>query len=123
MAFDNSPDANENGNGKADDDATKLAPAEASETTPLLAASPVATTADPNVASAVAEEGESHHPLLTKPEDKPLPKLQIFMLCYARLIEPIAFFSIFPYINQMVQENGQRMFLPQLIFSHGLLAN
>ncbi|OTA90022.1 hypothetical protein M434DRAFT_398262 [Hypoxylon sp. CO27-5] len=107
MAFGNSPNGNDNANGRADDDATKQAPAEASETTPLLAASPVATTADPNIASAVAEEGESHHPLLPKPEDKPLPKLQIFMLCYARLIEPIAFFSIFPYINQMVQANGQ----------------
>ncbi|OTB00181.1 hypothetical protein M426DRAFT_66382 [Hypoxylon sp. CI-4A] len=78
----------------------------AEETTPLLAASPVATTADSNIASAVAEDSASHHPLLPKPEDKPLPKQQIFLLCYARLIEPIAFFSIFPYINQMVQENG-----------------
>ncbi|KAI6084126.1 MFS general substrate transporter [Hypoxylon rubiginosum] len=79
----------------------------ASETTPLLAASPVATTADSTIASAIAAEGsESHHPLLAKPEDKPLPKVQIFFLCYARLVEPIAFFSIFPYINQMVQENG-----------------
>ncbi|KAI1407224.1 MFS general substrate transporter [Hypoxylon sp. FL1857] len=104
MAFSNS--RNDNDNGKADDDVSKQATAEASETTPLLAASPVATTADPNVASAVTES-EPHHPLLPKPEDKPLPKLQIFLLCYARLIEPIAFFSIFPYINQMVQENGQ----------------
>ncbi|KAI1770037.1 MFS general substrate transporter [Hypoxylon cercidicola] len=76
------------------------------ETTPLLAVSPVAMTADSNVASALVEGSESHHPLLAKPEDKPLPKMQIFFLCYARLIEPIAFFSIFPYINQMVQENG-----------------
>ncbi|KAI6783982.1 uncharacterized protein J7T54_001858 [Emericellopsis cladophorae] len=37
----------------------------------------------------------------------PLPKLQIFLLCYARVMEPIAFFSIFPYIAQMVQRNGQ----------------
>ncbi|KAI1372827.1 MFS general substrate transporter [Hypoxylon crocopeplum] len=74
-----------------------------SETTPLLATSPVATTSDSAVATAVAGD----HPLLPKPDDKPLPKVQIFFLCYARLIEPIAFFSIFPYINQMVQENGQ----------------
>jgi MFS family permease len=36
----------------------------------------------------------------------PLPKLQIFLLCYARVLEPIAFFSIFPFIAQMVQRNG-----------------
>ncbi|RFN44962.1 major facilitator superfamily transporter [Fusarium flagelliforme] len=34
------------------------------------------------------------------------PKLQILLLCYARLMEPIAFFSIFPYIAQMTQHNG-----------------
>ena len=39
-------------------------------------------------------------------DDVPLPKLQIFLLCYARLIEPIAFFSIFPYINKMIWETG-----------------
>ncbi|KAF4471329.1 tetracycline resistance (probable transport) [Fusarium albosuccineum] len=37
---------------------------------------------------------------------KPLPKLQIFLLCYARMTEPIAFFCIFPFIAQMVQRNG-----------------
>ncbi|PFH63207.1 hypothetical protein XA68_16646 [Ophiocordyceps unilateralis] len=35
-----------------------------------------------------------------------LPKGQIFLLCYARLAEPLAFFSIFPFIAQMVQRNG-----------------
>jgi MFS family permease len=39
-------------------------------------------------------------------EDKPLPKAQILLLCYARAIEPLAFFSIFPYVSQMVQDNG-----------------
>jgi hypothetical protein len=38
--------------------------------------------------------------------DVPLPKFQIFLLCYARIIEPIAFFSIFPFINQMIYETG-----------------
>jgi len=42
----------------------------------------------------------------TKPNDKPLPRTQIFLLCFARIVEPIAFFSIFPFINKMVQENG-----------------
>ncbi len=35
-----------------------------------------------------------------------IPKMQVALLCFARLIEPIAFFSVFPYINQMVQDNG-----------------
>jgi MFS family permease len=39
--------------------------------------------------------------------DKPLPVWQIAALCYARWVEPVAFFSIFPYINQMAQENGR----------------
>lgn len=39
-------------------------------------------------------------------EEKPLPKTQVLLLCYARVIEPLAFFSIFPYVNQMIQDNG-----------------
>lgn len=31
---------------------------------------------------------------------------QLILLCYARLMEPIAFFCIFPYIAEMVQRNG-----------------
>ncbi|CVL02230.1 related to tetracycline resistance protein (probable transport protein) [Fusarium mangiferae] len=34
------------------------------------------------------------------------PKFQILLLCFARLMEPMAFFSIFPYIAQMVERNG-----------------
>lgn len=101
MTSTDSPGANGADDGKGNNANSKLA----SETTPLLASSPVATTSDSTIASAIAEGGESN-PLLGKSEDKPLPKVQIFFLCYARLVEPIAFFSIFPYINQMVQENG-----------------
>ncbi|KAI8625574.1 MFS general substrate transporter [Xylariaceae sp. FL1651] len=77
-----------------------------SETTPLLASatSPVAPIGgDPDDAKAITSSTPLFSP---KPEDKPLPKAQIFFLCYARLIEPVAFFSIFPYINKMVRENG-----------------
>lgn len=38
--------------------------------------------------------------------DAPIPKLQIFLLCYARLVEPIAFFSIFPFVPQMIHDIG-----------------
>ncbi|KAI1113264.1 major facilitator superfamily transporter [Nemania sp. NC0429] len=88
------------------------------ETTPLLSSAPV-------IGAGGAMEAEESKPLLsptasspsatataataadsTATTSKPLPKLQILLLCYARLIEPMAFFSIFPYINQMVMENG-----------------
>ena len=39
-------------------------------------------------------------------EDKELPRAQIFLLCIARLVEPIAFFAIFPFINKMIYETG-----------------
>jgi hypothetical protein len=39
-------------------------------------------------------------------DENPLPKLQIALLCYCRLVEPIAFFSIFPFINKMIWETG-----------------
>lgn len=72
------------------------------EETPLLAASKAGPTLRAD------EEAVAHE---TRPsdldgDDKPLPRLQIFLLCYARLIEPIAFFSIFPFVNQMIYETG-----------------
>lgn len=39
-------------------------------------------------------------------DEKPLPVGQVLLLCFGRLIEPVAFFSIFPYINQMCRDNG-----------------
>lgn len=77
-----------------------------SENTPLLASSLVAPSQDADVAEAVVAWPASAAGTDVKPAgDKPLPKAQIILLCYARLIEPIAFFSIFPYINQMLQRN------------------
>lgn len=74
------------------------------EVTPLLAASGSGVTVNgaPNE-EAVLEAAQ------TEPDDaddKPLPVLQICLLCYARAVEPIAFFSIFPFINQMIFERG-----------------
>jgi MFS family permease len=40
-------------------------------------------------------------------EEKPLPYIQILALCYAALVEPVAYFSIFPYINEMVEKTGR----------------
>ena len=91
----------------------------ATEVTPLLATSaenPITQT-DPetldinkigiveNTNNAESTSGDSEQ-RQHKDEDRPLDKTQIFLLCYARLIEPIAFFSIFPFINQMIEEVG-----------------
>jgi hypothetical protein len=76
------------------------------ETTPLLNS-----TVKPP--SSIAEETvihpatESHgNQIDDDDDDKPLPKVQIFLLCFARLIEPVAFFGVFPFINKMIWENG-----------------
>jgi MFS family permease len=33
--------------------------------------------------------------------------LQILLLCYASLAEPVAYFSIFPYVNEMIERTGE----------------
>ncbi|ERF74471.1 hypothetical protein EPUS_03909 [Endocarpon pusillum Z07020] len=48
----------------------------------------------------------SVHAIPDSDNDKALPKTQIFFLCYARLFESIAFYLIFPFINQMILEVG-----------------
>ncbi|EXJ96095.1 hypothetical protein A1O1_01221 [Capronia coronata CBS 617.96] len=70
------------------------------ETTALLA--------PPANVSADQLDDNEHGELNSKhaDEDKPLPKDQIFFLCFARVVEPIAFFCIFPFINQMIWETG-----------------
>lgn len=78
------------------------------ENAPLLAhADPPQTAADPPTKStkplpAVVDDSGAPE----EEVDKPLPVAQIFLLCYARLVEPIAFFSIFPFISQMIHEVG-----------------
>ncbi|EAQ92873.1 hypothetical protein CHGG_01108 [Chaetomium globosum CBS 148.51] len=71
------------------------------EQTPLLATGDIA----PNNEAVEQSQDEDHQG--NNVDDKPLPVWQIVALCYARWVEPIAFFCIFPYINQMAQENGQ----------------
>ena len=70
------------------------------ETTPLLvvaAEEPSAEPIDEPIHMTSSQDDES---------EKPLPVGQIFLLCFARFIEPIAFFSIFPYINEMIHKTG-----------------
>lgn len=94
------------------------------ETTPLLATRTVfarAINAEPNPgeersfndqeSSITHDEDANRHAGENENEDdenqdRPLPRTQIFLLCYARLVEPIAFFAIFPFINKMIWETG-----------------
>lgn len=78
-----------------------------------MASSPVLTARRPPddlsiLDPAPIEDATEDTPLLDGDDipGKPLPKLQIFLLCYSRMLEPVAFFSIFPYIAQMVARNG-----------------
>jgi hypothetical protein len=78
------------------------APAEeADEITPLLSApqSSEPTTSQQNghadAEAAMAEE-----------EEVPLPMFKIFILCIARIMDPISFFSIFPFVPSMVRDSG-----------------
>jgi hypothetical protein len=70
------------------------------ETTALLA-----TTADDGVAKSYEEPG-NYETAAKDDGEKPLPRNQILLLCYARLVEPVAFFSIFPFINKMIWDTG-----------------
>ncbi|KAH9882846.1 hypothetical protein J1614_000212 [Plenodomus biglobosus] len=74
------------------------------ETTPLLtevAPEPLA----PGEADALAGEGAFEDNEEDVPEI-PLPKTQVFLLCLTAVAGPIAFFSIFPYINFMIEKIG-----------------
>jgi len=73
----------------------------ADEATPLLAASSAGPTLQANE-TVPDQEAVKHH----NNQDRPLPKVQIFLLCYARLVEPLAYFGIFPFINQMIWKTG-----------------
>ncbi|MCJ1287832.1 hypothetical protein MMC26_007184 [Xylographa opegraphella] len=77
------------------------------ETTALLSTSKADASTAPDEASLPREtqsDGASRED--DDDDDKPLPTGQIILLCYARLVEPIAFFSIFPFINKMIWETG-----------------
>lgn len=84
-------------------DATTDVDINVDETTALLAGpgKPQATLhneADDNASSPTSSPEAS---------DKALPKDQIFFLCLARMVEPIAFFCIFPFINKMIWDTGE----------------
>ncbi len=79
-----------------------------SENTPLLGTSAEEPIAPINDREIINHENNSHdsNRARSHQHEKPLPKVQIFLLCYSRMIEPIAFFSIFPIISKMIFETG-----------------
>lgn len=77
----------------------------AEESTPLLShvePTPLPQPVDPPLQPSSTEADDE----LDEDEDKPLPKTQILLLCYTSCVAPIAFFSIFPYINFMIERVG-----------------
>lgn len=87
----------------ATDRAEESAVKASDETTPLLASVETGPTAEPVDPRRQVTSTDGAH---ADDENAPLPKVQIFLLCYTRIIEPIAFFSIFPYINSMIEHVG-----------------
>ena len=85
------------------------------ETTPLLNASirdDFGKAISTNISNGHA--AESSDPLLphinqATEDEKPFPRYQILILCYASIVEPVAFFIIFPYINEMVERVGHQL--------------
>jgi hypothetical protein len=81
----------------------------ASEVTPLLAASKAGPAIQPNEETTIQCEGPSPNGSVKGDDDideKPLPEVQIFLLCFAGMTAQIALFGLFPFINKMIKETG-----------------
>jgi hypothetical protein len=79
------------------------------ETTPLLngaSSTPTTGIADSSRQHQPYDHTDSESSEQDEAEQVPLPKAQIFLLCYTAIVEPIAFFGIFPYINFMIEKVG-----------------
>jgi hypothetical protein len=76
-----------------------------SEATPLLAASEAGPVLQSNEET-IFQQGKSSNGSIKVDDEKQLPRTQIFLLCLARMIEGLAFFGIFPFINKMIKETG-----------------
>jgi MFS family permease len=80
---------------------------EPTESTALLADLEIA----PVAVIKLADDATIFNPLSTTPvaqdpDERSLLKSQILLLCTVRLYEGVAFFTIFPFINQMIYETG-----------------
>ncbi|KAF9458664.1 major facilitator superfamily multidrug-resistance, DHA1 sub-family [Collybia nuda] len=50
------------------------------------------------------EESNSEDQLLITSEKQPLSRMQLALLCFLRLLEPLSFTQIFPYINEFMRD-------------------
>lgn len=83
---------------------------EASEVTPLLAnagETPIIKKPNGDATPLDSSRAVNNEILANEPTEDQIPKAQVFLLCFARLYEPIAFFAIFPFINQMIYDTGE----------------
>lgn len=76
----------------------------ADETTPLIGAPETRVISEGNGHAVPPDARDT--PESAPENDTPMPYAQILVLCYASLAEPVAYFSIFPFINQMIQEES-----------------
>ncbi|KAK3902345.1 major facilitator superfamily domain-containing protein [Staphylotrichum tortipilum] len=97
-------DGNGNGSGSGSGSLVADLAKDVTEHTPLLANDASTASNSGHTRTVQGDNGDNDGDDI---DDKPLPVWQIAALCYARWVEPVAFFSIFPYINEMVQKNGQ----------------
>lgn len=74
----------------------------ADETTPLLGAPESVAGSNGTTNGVLPSKGSSDE---DSTEDR-MPYLQIFLICYASIAEPVAYFGIFPFINEMIEKNG-----------------
>ena len=58
----------------------------------------------------------------TKKPITPLPKLQLLIICLIRVVEPICFQVIFPFINQMLLEVGAAENEEQVGYAAGVVS-
>lgn len=77
------------------------------ETAPLLSYVEPAPIAEPyDHPNQLHQSQNGQHANYDEDEDRPLPKAQVFLLCFASCVAPIAFFSIIPYITFMIERVG-----------------
>ncbi|KAJ6437580.1 peramine synthetase [Purpureocillium lavendulum] len=77
-----------------------------SSTTPLLPKRRVEEPSTHSEESPASLLADGHCNDARRERDSSNRRTQILLLCYARLMEPVAYYSIFPYIAQMTQYNG-----------------
>ncbi|KAH7411708.1 major facilitator superfamily domain-containing protein [Phaeosphaeria sp. MPI-PUGE-AT-0046c] len=83
--------------------------AEGNETTPLLTTIEPTPITEPVKPSQLARDNDESIPEQDEQvseEEVPLPKAQIILLCFTSIVDPVAFFGVFPYINFMIEKVG-----------------